>query len=410
MKLHHLLPCALLLGLSACRTDGNEVLAQNTNDPVTAPPDSAAAPAPTGARKILLGLLLDTSNSMDGLIDQAKAQLWSIVAKLGDARCEGQRPSVQVALYEYGNDGLPERGNYIRQVMGFTTNMDEVSKALFALTTNGGNEYCGAVIARSVDDLDWGGSDADMRMLVIAGNEEFTQGPVDFTGACERARAKGIVVNTIFCGDHQEGVRSQWYAGAMAAKGSYFSIDHNAVTEQIASPYDAELVQLEQRWNAANIHYGKQGTYQKENMEAQDRNAGALGSSTSGKRREYKVKNSYLNRTWDLTEVEARSLDSVVRKVDRADLPEKYRSMDATALKQEVVRLQGEKQQLKDRIVLLNAQRDRYVAEQRKAQPGNSGLESSILAAIEKSAQAKGIRFEEAPVVTDEKKTDLPVN
>mgnify|MGYP000553032169 CR=1 FL=1 len=137
MKLHHLLPCALLLGLSACRTDGNEVLAQNTNDPVTAPPDSAAAPAPTGARKILLGLLLDTSNSMDGLIDQAKAQLWSIVAKLGDARCEGQRPSVQVALYEYGNDGLPERGNYIRQVMGFTTNMDEVSKALFALTTNG---------------------------------------------------------------------------------------------------------------------------------------------------------------------------------------------------------------------------------------------------------------------------------
>lgn len=390
----------LLTALVACRTASPEdqrddATAANTVDSTMAAPIVEPAPAPTAARKILLGLLLDTSNSMDGLIDQAKAQLWSIVTKLADARCEGQRPTVQVALYEYGNDGLAQRSNYIRQVMGFTTNMDEVSKALFALTTNGGSEFCGAVITRSVDDLDWGSSEADMKMLVIAGNEEFTQGPVNYGGACERARAKGIVVNTIFCGNHQEGVGAQWYAGAMAAHGSYFSIDQNAVTQQIASPYDAELVQLEQQWNAANIHYGSQGSYQKANMEEQDRNAGSLGFSSSGKRREYKVKNSYLNRTWDLTEVEESALDSVVRKVERAELPERYRAMDPATLKKEVVRIQQEKHALKQRIVALNAQRDRYVAEQSKTSSGTNGLESSILAAIERSASEKGMRFPE---------------
>ena len=36
---------------------------------------------------IKVALLLDTSNSMDGLIDQAKAQLWDIVNELSYAKC-----------------------------------------------------------------------------------------------------------------------------------------------------------------------------------------------------------------------------------------------------------------------------------------------------------------------------------
>ena len=36
----------------------------------------------------MLALLLDTSNSMDGLIDQAKSQLWKIVNELAAAKCD----------------------------------------------------------------------------------------------------------------------------------------------------------------------------------------------------------------------------------------------------------------------------------------------------------------------------------
>ena len=53
--------------------------------------------------KIQVALMLDTSGSMDGLIDQAKTQLWKIVNDLALAECEGQKPELQIALYEYGN-------------------------------------------------------------------------------------------------------------------------------------------------------------------------------------------------------------------------------------------------------------------------------------------------------------------
>jgi hypothetical protein len=90
-------------------------------------------------QSIMLALLLDTSNSMDGLIDQAKSQLWKIVNELSGAKCDdGSRPNIKIALYEYGNDGLPSSEGYIRQVSPLTTDLDVISEKLFSLTTNGG--------------------------------------------------------------------------------------------------------------------------------------------------------------------------------------------------------------------------------------------------------------------------------
>src|SRR5688572_17798159 len=146
-------------------------------------PSSAVSP-PSSPKKqqIMLALLLDTSNSMDGLIDQAKSQLWKIVNELAQAKCgDGAVPDIQIALYEYGNSGLPVTSGYIRQVSPFTTDLDVVSDKLFALRTNGGDEYCGQVIKTSLNELAWSSSSEDLKMIFIAGNEPFNQGHVHFS-------------------------------------------------------------------------------------------------------------------------------------------------------------------------------------------------------------------------------------
>ena len=117
------------------------------------------APMPEKDQTIMLALLLDTSNSMDGLIDQAKSQLWKIVNELAAARCgDGSKPKIKIALYEYGNDGLPSSEGYIRQVSPLTNDLDLISEKLFALRTNGGSEFCGHVIRTSLNQLDWSAS------------------------------------------------------------------------------------------------------------------------------------------------------------------------------------------------------------------------------------------------------------
>jgi len=128
---------------------------------------------------IMIALLLDTSNSMDGLIDQAKSQLWKIVNEVAASKTvDGKRPNIKIALYEYGNAGLSSNEGFIRQVSALSEDLDVISEKLFSLKTNGGNEFCGQVIKTSLDQLAWSASKDDLKMIFIAGNEEFTQGSV----------------------------------------------------------------------------------------------------------------------------------------------------------------------------------------------------------------------------------------
>ena len=80
-------------------------------------------PIATENTKIQVALLLDTSGSMDGLIDQAKSRLWNIVNTLTTLKYDGKTPDIEIALYEYGNDGLSEKSNYIRQIAPLSTDL-----------------------------------------------------------------------------------------------------------------------------------------------------------------------------------------------------------------------------------------------------------------------------------------------
>ncbi len=126
--------------------------------------------------KIQVALLLDTSNSMDGLIDQAKSQIWKMVNRLAAAKKNDEATDIEIALFEYGNDNLEMGEGYVRMVNSLTSDMDAISEKLFALKTKGGSEYCGWVIGDAVANLKWSDDNDDMKLIIIAGNEPFDQG------------------------------------------------------------------------------------------------------------------------------------------------------------------------------------------------------------------------------------------
>jgi hypothetical protein len=192
-------------------------------------------------RKIQLVILFDTSNSMDGLIDQAKSRIWAIVNETSSLKYQGITPVLEIAMYDYGNSGLSAESHYIRQQIPFTSDLDLVSEKLFSLRTNGGSEYCGAVIQKSLMDLNWSLDPKDLKMIYIAGNEPFNQGPIDYKKSCELAVSKNVFVNTIHCGSYEQGVRDLWKDGATCSKGDYFHISSDEKIQQIPTPYDQEI-------------------------------------------------------------------------------------------------------------------------------------------------------------------------
>ena len=81
-------------------------------------------------------------------------------------------------------------------------------------------------------------------MIFISGNEDFLQGNISYTLACSEAKKKGVIVNTIYCGDKMQGIKEHWDLGAECGTGNFTNIDQNAKLEDILTPYDSTLFVL----------------------------------------------------------------------------------------------------------------------------------------------------------------------
>lgn len=361
------------------------------NDKKTEPVAQLEATTPVKEHYIKVALLLDTSNSMDGLIDQAKAQLWEIVNELSYAKCRSKRPNLEIALYEYGNDNLNASHGFIRKVLAFTDDLDDVSKELFSLTTNGGSEFCGTVIQSSLKDLDWGNEADDLKMIFIAGNEPFTQGKIDYRDAANQAKEKDVVVNTIFCGQYQHGVDTQWKNGAQLAYGDYMAIDHNQQTIHIATPYDDIILQLNVRLNKTYVPYGKKGKAKVAVQVQQDANAAGYSKENAVSRTVSKGSHMYKNSSWDLVDAEEEE-DFSYDDLEEEALPEELQSMDKAALKSYIETQRAERTQIQQEIAQWDAKRRNYIQEN-KAETENA-LESAMIQAIKKQAEKKAYTWE----------------
>lgn len=343
--------------------------------------------------KIQVALILDTSNSMDGLIDQAKTQLWNVVNEFATAKYSGESPELQIALYEYGNDGLQAEEGYLREVSELTTDLDKISEDLFGLKTNGGSEYCGWVIGKATERLGWSKSNSDLKLIFIAGNEEFTQGKIDYKTSCSTAISKGIIINTIFCGNMQEGIRTKWKHGADLADGNYLNINQNETVGYIESPFDDEIIKLSTEINKTYVAYGSRGNLRLGRQRAQDNNAMRMNKAAATSRAKSKSMRVYKNSSWDI--VDAVDEEGVeIKEISDSDLPDEMKKMTTKEKEKYIYDKKRERIEIQNKISELNDKRDNYVKKIRKEKAEKSTLGDAILETVREQAKKKNYTFE----------------
>ena len=259
-------------------------------------------PKKPAQQKIQAAILLDVSNSMDGLIEQAKAQLWNMVSTMGKAQCaNNSTPQIEIALYEYGRSSNDVKDGYVKKINGFISDLDSLSQNLFKLTTNGGDEYCGQVIYTSLKELNWDAAPENYKVIFIAGNEDFLQGNLLYTKACAEAKDKGVIVNTIYCGDRMQGIREHWNLSAECGNGSFTNINQDAKIEDIPTPYDSLLFSYNDKLNGTYLTYGTNRVYFSANQATQDRLNTSMSKTAGIKRIRQRVMQKCItmrNGTW----------------------------------------------------------------------------------------------------------------
>ena len=351
-------------------------------------------PAVANEHIVELAICLDTSGSMDGLINSARQKLWTIVNDLAKAE---PTPKLRMALLSYGNDGHNSENGWVKVETPFTEDLDTVSQMLFALTTNGGTELVGRAVQTSLQELDWHPSAGALRMIFVAGNESADQDDqVAARTICKEAAERGIDVNLIYCvyGDDDSEIRPGWRELARLGNGEFAMIDQNNGTVVIATPYDQKLIRLSAELNKTYIPFGAAGEAGCSNQAAQDANAVQLNATNAASRAATKAGKLYSCASWDLVDA-SRSGQVDLATVDEKDLPEDMRALTYAQRVAKVDAMQQRRTKLQSQINELAQRRQTMLTEEmaRRATTNIGSFDLAIRSAIRTKAEALGFTF-----------------
>ena len=355
-----------------------------------------AAPAEK-AKSIDVAICLDTSNSMDGLIDSAKRKLWAIVNDL--AKIE-PAPTLRVALYSYGNNAYDPKKGWVRKDVDLTSDLDEVYKQLNALKTFGGEEYVARVTRDAIADLKWCEDKEALRIIFVCGNEPVDQDKeVSLESVASTAKSKNILINTIYAGPADHSETAGWKNYALLAGGRYANIDQDRNGKQsvIKTPFDEELQKLATKINETYCWYGAKGAAACENQKAQDENAAKNSKEATLDRGVTKAGRLYKNAEADLIDRMQSEKDFDLKKIKEEDLPEELKKLKPEEREPYLKKKAADRAEIQKKIANLGGQRAKFLEEERKKEPksaADKAFDEALRSILKEQTTAKGMKIQ----------------
>ena len=345
-------------------------------DPITKPnldPILEPVEVTSTTRHIDVVVAIDTSGSMEKLMDSVRVKLWDIVNEVDRRDPDAE---LRVGLVAFGSPAYGSESGYVRIVSPLTDDLDSIYTSAWSLTTNGGDEYVGSTIKRSIEQLQWSQDENpdNRRLLFIAGNESALQGAIDPITEAARAKDQQVLVSTLFAGDDTEGRRSGWERVAKVGGGRYLSIQTADSAVASHTPYDQELERLNAQLNKSYVAWSDAGRQSNQRLLDNDARAKSLGGlaarvSTKGSKK-YKVN------SWDLvTQISTGQIS--VDEVSAEELPAELQSLEKAALKDALLQKKAEREHTQREIERTQKKRARYLREQ-AVETNSQGLDQAM--------------------------------
>src|SRR5262245_25986872 len=215
-----------------------------------------AAPAPTKPKpKIEVVFCLDTTGSMGGLIEGAKQKIWAISNQIAGGK---PTPLLKVGLVAYRDRG----DAYITKVLDLTDDLDAVHATLKGFRAEGGGdapESVNQALDDAVHKIKWGTDPSTLRIIFLVGDApphmDYPD-DVKYPQTCQKAVQKGILINTVQCGNDAECTKF-WKDICVKAEGSYVQIPQDGgVTPVVSTPFDKRLGEINRELAESTLVYG----------------------------------------------------------------------------------------------------------------------------------------------------------
>jgi Mg-chelatase subunit ChlD len=211
-------------------------------------------PASNDRSRIDVVFVLDTTGSMGGLIQAAKEKIWSIATTLASAQ---SAPEIRMGLVAYRDRG----DAYVTRVVDLSSDLDSMYAALMDFQADGGGdgpESVNQALHDAIHKVSWSRQAGTYKVVFLVGDapphRDYTN-DVQYPATLRAARAKGIAVNAIPCGQVGN-TTPAWKQIASLGAGRHFRVEQAGNAVAIATPFDEKIAGLSEKLDDTRLYYG----------------------------------------------------------------------------------------------------------------------------------------------------------
>jgi len=288
-----------------------------------------------------------------------------------------------------------------------SSDLDSVYASLMQFQAGGGGdgpESVNKALYDAVHTMSWSDRDQAYQTIFLVGDAppHMDYNEVQYPAIMAAAREKGIVVNTIQCGDMPMTV-GPWTSIASLGNGNFFQVEQSGSAVAYATPFDTEIAELSAKLDATRLYYGNR----EEKARAQAKLSAAaeiegVASVTAKARRG--VFNAAPTGSGNLlgdNELVSAVVEGLVdiEELDADELPAALAPMAPEEQVAYVGRLADERADIQQQIRQLAESRDEFIAGKvLEAGGAEDSLDQKLYDTVKEQAGKAGLEYKDGPV------------
>lgn len=345
--------------------------------------------------------VLDTTSSMSGLIQTAKEKIWSIATTMTSAQ---QNPDIKIGLVAFRDRG----DAYVTKTIDLSDDIDSVYASLMDFQAQGGGDGPESVnqgLYDAVNKLSWSQNPNSYRTIFLVGDAPphmDYQNDVKYTETIAKASDKGIIVNTIQCGQ-DAGTTKIWKTIAHSGGGRYFHVEQSGGALAVSTPFDKQLAKLSAKLDDTRLYFGNAA--ERNRMDKKKAATSRLHSESSfaSRARRSVFNSSASGRKNSLGEnelVDAVSSGRVdLDELEQDELPTELQDMNVSAQVEKIQSLAESRKDLRKKIRQLSEKRESYINKEvaKSAEPSAESLDNKLYEAVRAQGARVGLKYDSGP-------------
>lgn len=351
---------------------------------------AGAQEAPKGKAAVDVVFVIDTTGSMGGLLEAAKAKVWALANEIAKGK---PTPEIRMGLVAFRDKG----DDYVTQVTDLTKDLDKMYAALLALQPGGGGDGPEHVIQGLSDaarKMSWSKDPKTFKVAYLVGDapahEDYADAP-KLDAVVQELVKKGVVVNAVQCGSGGQ-TQEQWTRIARLGEGRYAALSSDGGARAVETPFDSRLAELSSRLEGTVLAFGARKERTLSMVAAARGMMAAAPAAAAADRAAFKAGSggaAFAAEADLLAAVEEKRVDAGALKDD--ELPEALRGKSKAEREAALAKTKKEREALKAEIARVAREREEW--RKKNAAPKKDALDAKLFEALRAQAAAKGISY-----------------